>query len=193
MESWSLYDQAGHRKYLTGDERRAFLRAARKQPDDVRTFCRVLCETGCRVSEALALTVEQIDLEARMIIFESLKKRRGGVHRAVPVSEALLKELDAAHGIAAAHARGMTDARLWPWCRMTGYRRVKEVMAAADVVGPHATPKGLRHGFAIAALERGVPLHLVQKWLGHASLATTAIYGDAVGAEERKIASRLWQ
>lgn len=193
MESWSLYDQAGHRKYLTGNERRAFIRASRNQPDAVRTFCRVLCETGCRVSEALSLTVEQIDLEAGMIVFESLKKRRAGIHRAVPVSEKLLEELDNAHMISAASSAGRMDSRLWPWCRMTGYRRVKEVMDAAGVFGLHATPKGLRHGFAIAALEKGVPLHLVQKWLGHASLATTAIYGDAVGAEERKIASRLWQ
>lgn len=192
MESWSLYDQAGHRKYLTGDERRAFLRSLRDQPAEVRTFCRVLCETGCRVSEALSLTVEQIDAQAGMIIIESLKKRRHGVHRAVPVSEDLLGELDDVHAIAAVQAAGGANAALWPWCRMTGYRRVKEVMASAKVVGPHATPKGLRHGFAIAALEKGVPLHLVQKWLGHASLATTAIYGDAVGAEERKIASRLW-
>lgn len=193
MEGWSLYDQAGHRKYLTGDERRAFLRAARKQAPEVHTFCRVLCETGCRVSEALALMVDQVDLDARMIVFESLKKRRSGVHRAVPVSEAMLTALDDAHGIATAIGAGTPSSRLWPWCRMTGYRRVKEVMEAAGIVGPHATPKGLRHGFAIAALEKGVPLHLVQKWLGHASLATTAIYGDAVGAEERKIASRLWQ
>jgi integrase/recombinase XerD len=193
MNGWSLYDQAGHRKYLTGEERRAFLRAARKQPPGVLTFCRVLCDTGCRVSEALALTVEQVDLEAGMIVIESLKKRRSGVHRAVPVSEALLRELSEAHGIVAAHAVKNADVRLWPWCRMTGYRRIKEVMDAARITGTHATPKGLRHGFAIAALEKGVPLHLVQKWLGHASLATTAIYGDAVGPEERKIASRLWK
>jgi integrase len=34
--------------------------------------------------------------------------------------------------------------------------------------------------------------NLVQRWLGHAQLATTAIYADAVGEEERGIAARLW-
>ncbi|MDT8873452.1 hypothetical protein RAA17_25850 [Komagataeibacter rhaeticus] len=29
-----------------------------------------------------------------------------------------------------------------------------------------------------------MPLNMVQKWLGHAQLSTTAIYADAVGAEE---------
>jgi integrase len=32
-------------------------------------------------------------------------------------------------------------------------------------------------------------LDMVQKWLGHAQLTTTAIYANAVGAEEKDIAS----
>jgi site-specific recombinase XerD len=75
---------------------------------------------------------------------------------------------------------------------MTGYRRIKAVMQRGGVEGPYASPKGLRHAFAIAALEKGVPLNLVQKWLGHSDIATTAIYGNAVGLEEREIASRMW-
>lgn len=38
----------------------------------------------------------------------------------------------------------------------------------------------------------GVPLHVLQKWLGHAQLSTTAIYADAVGKEEQDIAARMW-
>ena len=189
MQEWNLFDAEGHRKYLTPRESRAFLRAASRAPEDVETFARVLCETGCRISEALALTGDRIDVGAGVIVFETLKKRRSGVHRAVPVSEALIGRLVEVHHLSVAEA---AEARLWPWCRMTGYRRVLELMAAAGLSGLHATPKGLRHGFAIAALEKGVPLTLVQKWLGHASLSTTAIYLNAVGAEERKIASRLW-
>ena len=54
-------------------------------------------------------------------------------------------------------------------------------------------PKGLRHGFGVNAFQSNVPPHLVQRWLGHASLRTTAIYGDVVGAEERGFAARIWQ
>jgi integrase/recombinase XerD len=32
----------------------------------------------------------------------------------------------------------------------------------------------------------------MQKWLGHADLTTTAIYADAVGAEAKEIAQRMW-
>jgi integrase/recombinase XerD len=65
-------------------------------------------------------------------------------------------------------------------------------MAAAAISGTHATPKGLRHGFGVSAFQSNVPPHLVQRWLGHASLRTTAIYGDVIGPEERAFAARMW-
>lgn len=60
------------------------------------------------------------------------------------------------------------------------------------VKGPQATPKGLRHGFGVAAIQAGIPLNLLQRWLGHAQLTTTAICANAVGPEERNIAARMW-
>jgi integrase/recombinase XerD len=75
---------------------------------------------------------------------------------------------------------------------MTGWRAVHAVMAAAGLEGPQASPKGLRHGFRVAAVAPGISLNLVQKWLGHAQLTTTAIYADAVGTEEKDIARRMW-
>jgi hypothetical protein len=62
----------------------------------------------------------------------------------------------------------------------------------AGIEGPQASPKGLRHGFGVQAVSSGVPLNMVQKWLGHAQLSTTAIYADAVGAEEKSIMDRMW-
>jgi integrase len=38
-----------------------------------------------------------------------------------------------------------------------------------------------------------LPPHLVQRWLGHASLRTTSIYGDVIGPEERAFAARMWK
>ena len=66
-------------------------------------------------------------------------------------------------------------------------------MSSVNITGPQATPKGLRHGFGVHALHSGVPLNLLQKWMGHASISVTAIYGNAVGPEEREIAKRMWQ
>jgi site-specific recombinase XerD len=44
----------------------------------------------------------------------------------------------------------------------------------------------------VAAVSAGIPLNLVQKRLGHEQLSTTAIYANAVGAEEKNITSRMW-
>ena len=190
-----LHTVDGARKYLTAGERDSFLRQAELADRQVRTLCMTLAYAGCRLSEALALTADRVDLAAGLLVFESLKKRRTGIYRAVPVPPALLETLNMVHGIRELQGqRGKgRGVRLWPWSRMTGWRAVHAVMVAAELDGPHASPKGLRHGFGVAAVSAGIPLNLVQKWLGHAQLTTTAIYADAVGTEEKDIASRMWE
>jgi len=153
-----------------------------------------LIYAGYRLSEALALTGDWLDLATGVLTFESLKKRRDGVYRSVPVPPSLLEALDMVHGIREQQTgkeRGR-GVQLWPWSRMTGWRAVHDVMAAARMAGPHASPKGMRHVFGVAAVSAEIPLNLVQQWLGHAQLTTTAIYADAVGAEEKDIARHMW-
>lgn len=187
----------GERKYLSAAERVDFEIAMRGQPSDIYLFCHTLLETGCRISEALNLRRQQLDFSTRRIYFESLKKRRKGIYRGVPISSRLADMLSAWCGetwhpeIGRGEPLGLTD-QLWTWSRMTGYRYVCAVMKAAKIEGPQASPKGLRHGFAVAALEAGVPMHVVQRWLGHSHWETTAIYADLVGNEERAFASRIW-
>jgi site-specific recombinase XerD len=53
-------------------------------------------------------------------------------------------------------------------------------------------PKALRHAFAVEAGQKGIPLNIVQRWLGHARIETTAIYASAIGDEERNLARRSW-
>jgi integrase len=190
----SLYDQNGQRKYLTPAERDMFLRAADDAEREMRTLCGTLVHTGCRISEALALSADRVDLRAGVVIFESLKKRRRGVYRPVPVPPVFLDTLNMVHDLRAAQKRSDRGkgVYLWSMARNTAWRRVCDVMDAAKIVGPHATPKGLRHGFGIKAITSGVPLNMLQKWLGHAQLSTTSIYADAHGAEAHQLAERMW-
>jgi integrase/recombinase XerD len=194
LTGMQLHTIDGARKYLTAGERDAFLRTAEQADRAVRTLCMTLAYAGCRLSEALALTADRVDLAAGVLVIESLKKRHTGIYRTVPVPAVLLDALDMVHGIRELQSRRGKGrgVRLWPWSRMTGWRAVHAVMTAARLDGPHASPKGLRHGFGVAAVSAGIPLNLLQKWLGHAQLTTTAIYADAVGAEEQDIARRMW-
>ncbi len=182
----ALFDGDGRRKYLCGRELPRFLEVAAKADARTRAFCALLAFTGCRISEALALTPAQLDLETGRVIFRTLKRRKQ-IFRAVPVPIDLLKAL-------LALGRGdAAEVRLWRWSRQTAWRRVKAVMDAAGISGPQAMPKGLRHGFGVANAEENVPMATTQKWLGHAKLETTAIYQQAVGREEAAFAKRLWR
>jgi integrase/recombinase XerD len=182
----SLYDVNGCRKYLTGNEWERFLRAAAQTEPRVRALCRVLAYTGCRISEGLGLTRMRLDAATGCVVLQTLKRRKQ-VFRAVPVPNELIAELRALPPIAS------DPMLLWGWCRQTGWRRVKDVMAQARITGPQASPKGLRHGFGIAAAEENIPPGLTQRWMGHARLETTVLYQHAVGKEERAFAKRLWR
>lgn len=188
-----LYDRRGKRKYLTINERRDFLYTASKCPKEIHTFCATLAYTGARISEILALTPEHVDFTDRSIVIECLKKRHQGAYRFVPVPLELLKLLDQVHHIrdSQRHAARARE-RLWSWCRTTAWKHVKCTMHTTGIVGIQACPKGLRHSFGVSALQKQVPLTMVRKWLGHSRLSTTAIYADAIGDEERAIASRFW-
>ena len=88
---------------------------------------------------------------------------------------------------------GAASSRLWPWHRSTAWRLIHKIMVRSHVTGIRASPRGLRHGFGIAALQSGVPLNIIQRWLGHARISTTSIYADALGPEERALAERFWR
>lgn len=186
----SLYTQGGQRKYLNAAERIRFIAAAKACPrPEIGALCLTLAYTGCRISEALALTSACVELESGFIAIRSLKKRsKAIVVREVPVPADLLNILSADIFI-----REQTPQRLWTLSRSRSWQLVKDVMRLAGISpGIHATPKGLRHGFGLHAVRSGVPLNLVQRWLGHARLETTAIYLQAMGVEEREIAARMW-
>ncbi len=187
-----IYDAGGRRKYVSQPERERLLEYVERLDRTHRTLVMTLVYSGCRLSEALNLRTNHVEIDDRRLIFESLKKRRRGVYRAVPVPQDLVYALDLVHGIREAERRGR-HARLWTMHRATAWRIVSSAMHKAKIEGPQASPKGLRHGFAVKAVASSVPLNLVQKWLGHAQLSTTAIYADAIGDEEQAIAARMWE
>ena len=188
-----LIDEYGNRKYLTAQERIKFEEAAKEAEREVRTFCLILKNTGCRISEALNLKVRNIDFEAKAVIFETLKRRQR-IFRQVPISDLFLDELNLVHDLKSRQAQKKTAEELiWNMSRATASRKVDEVMKNAKIKGVQASPKGLRHGFAVACVENKISLNIIQKWLGHSQMTTTAIYANVLGEEERNVAARLWQ
>ena len=140
--------------------------------------------TGARISKVLALTVARIDTADAAVIFETLKRRKKQVFRAVPVPCSLFPLL-------ATHGAGK-QGRIWLWGRTTAWKIVKSVMREAGIAECPCKPRALRHAFAVEAGQKGVPLNVVQRWLGHARIEMTAIYANALGDEERELARRVW-
>jgi integrase/recombinase XerD len=190
---WSLFDLHGRRKYLTPAERRDFIRAATARGDAVGTFCLVLALTGARISEVLALTINRVDERDGCLIFETLKRRRRGVFRAVPVPPELIERVSnlLVQG-SGTNAHG-SETRIWTFSRTTAWKRVKQVMLAVGVHPSVAKPRALRHAFGVGAVQRRIALSVIKRWLGHTKIETTAIYADPVGDEERELARLMWE
>jgi integrase/recombinase XerD len=189
----SLFGPSGNRKYLNAAERQRFIQAALRAPANIRLFCLMLGWSGARISEVLALTPASIDIGSGVASIQTLKRRKRGIVRQVPLPSDVLNDLDNVFALTLAQRDPELAAeRIWQWSRTTAWRRVKAIMAAAGIAGTPAMPKGLRHGFGVNAFQSNVPPHLVQRWLGHTSLRTTSIYGDVIGPEERAFAARMW-
>jgi integrase/recombinase XerD len=185
-ENYSAYDREGRRKYLTHAEGRRFLKCARKLSRQEALFCMAIYYTGMRISEALALNVQDIDYPSGVIRIRSLKKRESREFRRIPVPNSLLARL---HKL----TDGRTEGQLWTFSRTTGWRIIKRVMNKAQITGIHATTKGLRHAFGVRGALAKIPLNLLQLWFGHSQSATTAIYLDVRDDEERTLIQRTWK
>ena len=196
-----LHDKNGNRLYLNAAEREAFATQAAKAKRNIKCLCLTLLYTGCRLSETLEVCPRRIDLDEYSITFRTLKKRKDPktglqrlVFRSVPVPSHLIETLDSVYGIREKQQRGKgLDVPLWKIQRGQAWKQVKDLMTAAAIPdGAHKTAKGLRHAYGIHAMRNGVQLNILQKWMGHADMKTTAVYANAIGADERAIAERMW-
>ena len=133
----------------------------------IKALALTLVYTGCRLSEARELTAASLQREEQLLSIRSLKKRDQHHIREIPIPPELVQALEAL-------IAQQGESLLWPVNRITAYRWIKQMMVLARIEGAQACPKGLRHGFGIHATVTGVPLNMVQKWMGHACLLYTS-------------------
>jgi site-specific recombinase XerD len=182
----------GQRKYLNYSERLGLAKAAQALAPRRRLFVLTLLWTGGRVSEVLSIRASDIDVAEGLVSLRTLKRRRPHI-REVPLPPDVMCLLEEAFRLTASQSDpDRREDRLFPWSRSTAWRLIKQLCARARISGIAAMPKGMRHGFGVGTLQAGVPMTLVQRWLGHARLSTTAIYTDVVGAEEKAFARQFW-
>lgn len=144
-----------------------------------RALLEVLYGTGARISEAVGLDVDDLDLEARSVLLAG----KGGKQRLVPVGSFACTAIEAylvrARPVLASAGRGsgalFLNARGGRLTRQSAWTVLR---AAAERAGVRAavSPHTLRHSFATHLIDGGADVRVVQELLGHASVATTQVY-----------------
>jgi integrase/recombinase XerD len=139
----------------------------------------LLYGTGARISEAVGLAVDDVDLEGRSVLLSG----KGGKQRRVPLGRFAAEAVGAylvrvRPGLAANGAGTATlllNSRGGPLSRQSAWTVLQR---SADKAGLSAkiSPHTLRHSYATHLLEGGADVRVVQELLGHASVTTTQIY-----------------
>ncbi|MEZ2409852.1 tyrosine-type recombinase/integrase [Bosea sp. RCC_152_1] len=125
----------------------------------------VLIDTGMRPSELYRLKPIDVDLKTGLI---SIWQTKNDVPRSIPMTSRV-KEL---------MKRRLKAGVLFPFDNnwMTPvWNRARKALEMTD--DEHFIPYICRHTCASRMVQRGVPLQVVQKWLGHASITMTERYG----------------
>jgi integrase/recombinase XerD len=144
-----------------------------------RALLEVLYATGARISEAVGLAIDDIDLPDRSVLLTG----KGSKQRRVPLGsfaaralEAYLVQVRPALVIAGRGTPGVfLNSRGGPLSRQSAWLVLK---AAAERAGLAAgvSPHTLRHSFATHLMDGGADVRVVQELLGHSSVTTTQIY-----------------
>jgi integrase/recombinase XerD len=147
-------------KWLTEDQIRRLLGGVHNPVH--RTCLAGIYACGLRISEAISLEVTAVDRARRVLRIIG----KGDKERLVPLPRPMLEAFEQVFP----NRRGDAplDERV--------LRRSFVAAAAAAGVPPGSTPHTLRHSYATRLMENGVDVRVVQILLGHARIATTAIY-----------------
>ncbi|MDY5588442.1 MAG: site-specific tyrosine recombinase XerD [Arcanobacterium sp.] len=169
-------------KAITIEQMQHLIEAASAGDDPISLRDRALVEflysTGARVSEAVHLTVDDLDLEAAAVRLFG----KGSKERIVPLGSYAIVALQAylvrARPALAAKGKGVTalflNKRGNALSRQSAWEEIQLIAQRAGLA--HISPHTFRHSFATHLLQGGADIRIVQELLGHASVATTQIY-----------------
>ena len=144
-----------------------------------RALLEVLYGTGSRISEAVGLDRDDLDLQAGAVLLRG----KGGKQRIVPVGSYARQAIDA-YLVRARPQLAATgpstpalflNARGGRLSRQSAWTVLRTVAGRAQLTAP-ISPHTLRHSFATHLLDGGADVRVVQELLGHASVTTTQIY-----------------
>jgi integrase/recombinase XerD len=180
-------ERRGSPARLTLEEELLFIEHAYARSGQVGVMMQALLETGARVSEFVALRVEDVSLIERVVIIENGK---GGKRREVPIRPELARLLSLHIGrrragpLFPSREKGQNAApRVYSRQRIG--QMVRDVAKAAGI-SKRIYPHLLRHTMATKLLALGMAITDVQRFLGHDDITTTRIYAETSAASLKR-------
>lgn len=157
----------GRGSALSQSEQKEFLQAISQRPE--KNAFLFLLYSGLRRNELLTLKWSDIDFEKNLIYVHGTKTESS--NRVLPLFRKLKNILTEIP---------KTEKKLFSFHADTLTHSFKEIC-------PNHKLHDLRHTFATNCLEIGIPMKVVQKWLGHSDFGTTAnIYSDVLDEFNKK-------
>ena len=176
---------------LTGQEVELFL----EQPEcnDLKGFrdramLELLYATGIRVSELIALDVEDLDLQGKMLHCSGR-----GKDRMIPLYQAAVQALaDYLSTVRPQLVNSPEESALFvnmSGDRMSrqGFWKLIKFYQEKAGIKKEITPHTLRHSFAAHLLENGADIRAIQSMLGHADISSTQIYSKLLNQKIKDV------
>jgi site-specific recombinase XerD len=173
---WPVFDLVRPRRskklpvVLSREEVRAVLKLI-KHPV-IRMALTTMYACGLRISEAVQLTVKDIDGDRHQLW---VRCGKGGKDRAVPLPDHVLKLLRSHYKNFGNGGTWLFPQKEWHIGTDTLQDAFKQALVEA-AIKKSATPHTLRHSYATHLLENGEDITTLQKILGYADISTTKIY-----------------
>ncbi len=152
-----------------------------------RTLIGLAYAAGLRVSEAVAVRVQDLDLEGKTVF---VRQGKGKKDRISVLPDSLVEPLRVLCLGRDSDALVFESQRGGKLTKRTAQKIFEHALNHADIKKP-ATFHSLRHSFATHLLENGVDVRYVQALLGHQNIRTTQVYTHVTNPAVRNIASPL--
>ena len=151
-----------------------------------------LYTTGCRISEALSVDIDQIEWGERRIKIMG----KGSKERYVFLSKKAISEIKNEY-LPQREAFLIEKGKIGEKALLIGDRGGRLPFSSSHIIFDEYreklgwqkdfTPHTLRHSFATHLMDKGADIRLVQELLGHESISTTQIYTHVSRAKLKKV------